>query len=123
MSFRLLTLIEEFHAVVELAGEVNKDAVSQLEEKLEVLLGLTRRVIIEMSAVESLDCHAYDVLEQANKCFQAQGGSVRLVIPNNRVRQGFRIVGLDKSWFTGENNETAFYIHDDVDHAIRCIGG
>jgi anti-sigma B factor antagonist len=71
------------------APELKEQAASAIEEGAD-------RVVIDMSDVDFMDSSGLGVLVSLLKRVREAGGSIRLVIPDERILKIFRITALDE---------------------------
>lgn len=83
--------------VVRLTGEVGKPAAQQLREQLTWLVALgPRRLILDLSAVKSMDALCCDVFAGLRASMVKQGGEVRLAGMNAAVRAALKASKLQR---------------------------
>jgi anti-sigma B factor antagonist len=86
----------DFPAIV-LEGEVDVYTAPQLKQHLIAMLeGASKKVLIDLTAVDYLDSTALGVLIGGLKRFKEIGGDMILVCPSPRIHRVFEITGLDK---------------------------
>jgi anti-sigma B factor antagonist len=71
------------------------------------------RIIIDLAALEYIDCHALGALGRVRAQARQAGGDLLLAAPRGPVRRILTLTGL-----TG-----VFSVHARVDQAVRTAGG
>ena len=99
-------------AVVELAGEVDVYTVPNAKKVFFDLIGEgVRHFIVDLTAADYLDSTALGALVGVLKRVAPDGGSVRLLSPQPRVRRVFEITRLDQ----------VFPIHATEQEAVESV--
>jgi anti-sigma B factor antagonist len=88
---------EAGHAVVTVAGELDIATMPWLREQLSVLVASGGAVIADLDRVCFIDAAGLGVLAGAAGRAAAHGGSLHVVCARGRIRQLFRLTGLDRS--------------------------
>ncbi len=113
MDLYLTHRAEGAHVVLEVAGEIDVDSAPVLQERLELLVDEGHHhLVLDMEDVDFLDSAALGVLVNGLKRVRAHDGSLRLVIPQEKIRKVFQITGLTK----------VFAIHPSVGDALTAAG-
>jgi anti-sigma B factor antagonist len=109
MELSLSTRSVSDRVVLEIGGEIDVYTAPRLRERLVDLVGTgNAHVVVDLARVDFLDSTGLGVLVGAHRRLRAGGGSLRLVIPHERLLKIFRITGLD----------TVFEIQSSVADAI-----
>ncbi len=83
--------------VLGLSGEVDSYNAPRLREKMLALIEAgTPDLIIDMSGVDYIDSTGLGTLVAGLKRATEQGGSIRLICPNEQIHKVFTITGLVK---------------------------
>jgi len=110
MELGLVVREQDGWAVLSVSGEIDMATAPGLRERLHGLLAEeTQRLIVDLDDVGFLDSTALGVLVGALKRARGEGGDVRIVCTQPRVRKVFEITRLD----------SAFDLFDTVDEAVR----
>jgi anti-sigma B factor antagonist len=84
--------------VVSIYGELDVATAPSLREKLIGLVGDgSNQLILDLEGVDFLDSTGLGVIVSALKRARTQGGDLRLVCTQARIRRLFEITGLDKA--------------------------
>lgn len=86
---------EQGYAIVTAAGEVDISTVTRLREPLFELAASGRPVVIDLDQVSFLDSAGLAALVGTVKRATAHGGSLHVVCARPKIRQLFRLTGLD----------------------------
>ena len=87
---------EQGYAIVAPAGEIDIATVSRLREQLFELAASGRPLVADLDQVRFIDSAGLAVLVGAAKRAAAHGGSLHVVCARPKVRQLFRLTGLDR---------------------------
>ena len=109
MELGIVVREQDGWAVLSVSGEIDMATAPGLRERLHGLLAETRQLIVDLDDVGFLDSTALGVLVGALKRARGEGGDVRIVCTQPRVRKVFEITRLD----------SAFDLFDSVDEAVR----
>ena len=97
-------------AVLTVSGEIDIATAPSLRERLHGLLADDKhQLVVDLDDVGFLDSTALGVLVGVLKRARSEGGEVRIVCTQPRVRKVFEITRLD----------SAFDLFDSVDEAVR----
>jgi len=112
MDFTVQVSDRDGWAVLLVHGEVDIATAPVLREKLHDLLGDGRsNLVIDLDDVGFLDSTALGVLVGTLKRARTEGGEVRLVVTQPRIRKVFEITRLD----------IAFELYATVDDAVKGV--
>lgn len=110
MELGLVVRQQDGWAVLSVSGEIDMATAPGLRERLHGLLAEeTQKLVVDLDDVGFLDSTALGVLVGALKRARSEGGDVRIVCTQPRVRKVFEITRLD----------SAFDLFDSVDEAVR----
>jgi anti-sigma B factor antagonist len=84
------------HAVVTLYGELDVTGAADAEAAITALVAQGQYLIIDMSALDFLDCSAFGVLLRARALARRGGGDVALAAPQPLVRRLPALTGNDE---------------------------
>jgi anti-sigma B factor antagonist len=114
MDFTVQVFDRDDWAVVAVHGEVDIATAPVLRERLHALLADGRtQLVIDLDDVGFLDSTALGVLVGTLKRARTEGGDVRLVCTQPRVRKVFELTRLDRS----------FELCETVDDAVTGVAG
>lgn len=103
--------------VVMVKGELDLNTAPQLESELELTLGNSGSVVVNLSSCEFIDSTGVALLVNAWQKLDRNGGSGngRLVLccPNRQVRRLLDITGVEGS----------IDVHEDIDDALAAVDG
>lgn len=95
--------VEEQHpsganaTVLALYGEVDLHVAPQLRDRLNGALdGEAENVVVDLSRVSFIDSMALGALLEMHKRLRADGGELRLVVPDTKLRRIFEMTLLDQ---------------------------
>jgi anti-sigma B factor antagonist len=100
------------HVVVALRGELDVTGAADAEAAVTALVAPGRSLIINLSALDFIDCSSLSALLRVQRLAQCAGGDVILAAPQ---RQALRLLAL-----TGKDD--AFALHVSVEGAVVSIG-
>ncbi len=83
--------------VVELAGEIDLNAVPYIEQAMRVAADKGRNVILDLSEATFLDSPTIGVLVNWTERLQAAQGRLAIVCTNADILRVFRQIGLDQT--------------------------
>jgi anti-anti-sigma factor len=86
---------EQDYAVVTVAGEIDISTVTRLRGRLFELAAGDRPVVADLDQVGFIDAAGLSALIGAANRAAAHGGSLHVVCARPRIRQLFRLTGLD----------------------------
>ena len=94
--------------VLDLNGEVDSYNSSKLRERRVTLIeGGQKELIINMSGVDYIDSTGLGTLVAGLKRASEQGGSIRIICPNDQIFKVFSITGLVKVFPIFNNEQDA----------------
>ena len=110
MELGLVVREQDAWAVLTVSGEIDIATAPSLRERLHGLLAEDKsQLVVDLDDVGFLDSTALGVLVGVLKRARSEGGEVRIVCTQPRVRKVFEITRLD----------SAFDLFDSVDEAVR----
>ena len=110
MELGLVVRDQDGWAILTVSGEIDIATAPSLRERLHGLLADDKhQLVVDLDDVGFLDSTALGVLVGVLKRARSQGGEVRIVCTQPRVRKVFEITRLD----------SAFDLFDSVDEAVR----
>ena len=110
MELGLVVREQDGWAVLTVSGEIDIATAPSLRERLHGLLADEKhQIVVDLDDVGFLDSTALGVLVGVLKRARTEGGEVRIVCTQPRVRKVFEITRLD----------SAFDLFDSVDEAVR----
>ena len=101
------------HVVVALCGELDYVYAADAEAAITALAARGQRLIVDMWALEFLDCSSLSVLLRVQRLARQAGGEMVLAGPRRQPR---RLLGL-----TGQDD--ACGVHPSVEAAVASTGG
>jgi anti-sigma B factor antagonist len=87
---------ERGYPVVAVAGEIDIATVTQLRERLFELAVSGRQLVIDLDRVSFIDSAGLGALAGTARRAAAHGASLHVVCARPRIRQLFRLTGLDR---------------------------
>ena len=99
------------HSVVALCGDLDFTGAAETEAAITALVARGQYLVIDMSALDFLDCSSLGALLRAQALARRDGGDVVLAAPQPRVR---RLIAL-----TGKNE--VFWVQPSVPAAVAGI--
>ena len=87
---------ERGYAIVTVAGEIDIATVTRLRERLSGLAASGRPLVADLDQVRFIDSAGLAALVGAANRATAHGGSLHVVCARPKVRQLFRLTGLDR---------------------------
>ena len=110
MELGLVVREQDGWAILTVSGEIDIATAPGLRERLHGLLADDKhQLVVDLDDVGFLDSTALGVLVGVLKRARSEGGEVRIVCTQPRVRKVFEITRLD----------SAFDLFDSVDEAVR----
>ena len=110
MELGLVVREQDGWAILTVSGEIDIATAPSLRERLHGLLADDKhQLVVDLDDVGFLDSTALGVLVGVLKRARSEGGEVRIVCTQPRVRKVFEITRLD----------SAFDLFDSVDEAVR----
>jgi anti-sigma B factor antagonist len=100
------------HVVVALRGGLRRTGAADAEAAITALVAPGRSLIIDMSALDFIDCSSLSALLRVQRLVRSTGGDVVLAAPQ---RQALRLLSL-----TGKDD--AFGLHASAEDAVVSIG-
>jgi len=107
----LRTSVRDGHVVVALCGELDVTGAVDAEAAITALATRGRRLIIDMSALDFIDCSSLSVLLRVQGLALRGGGDVVLAAPQPHVLRLLRLTATDE----------AFWVHGSVEAAVAGI--
>ena len=101
------------HVVVALHGELDIVDAGSVMAVLTATAARNPRIIVDLAALEYIDCHALGALGRVRAQARQAGGDLLLAAPRGPVRRILTLTGL-----TG-----VFAVHASLDEAVRIAGG
>ncbi len=92
------TAVRNGHAVVALRGELDVTGAADAEAAITALVAPRRCLIIDMSAVDFIDCCSLGVLLKVQGLARRGGGDVVLAAPQPQLRRLLSLTGLDDAF-------------------------
>ena len=108
----LRTSAREGHVVVFLRGELDVSGAASVEAAIATVVVPGQSLIIDMSALDFLDCASLCALLRVQELARGFGGDVVLAAPPRRARRLLVLSGRDQ----------AFRVHPSVEAAVVSIG-
>ena len=99
------------HVVVTLCGDLDVTGSADAEAAITVLIARGQSLIIDMSALDFIDCSALGALLRVQTLARRGGGDVVLVAPQPLVRRLLALTG----------NDEVFWVHASVAAAVAGI--
>jgi anti-sigma B factor antagonist len=104
--------LRDGHAAVALRGEADVTNAAALVSAIAAVTALHQVVIVELSALEFIDCSALRALLRLQRCAGRSGGIVLIAAPSRNVLRLLSLTGMDG----------AFRVHPSADAALASIG-
>jgi len=108
----LQTSARDGHVVVALRGELDVGGAASVEAAITDVVVPGQRVIIDMSALDFMDCASLGALLRVQGLARSCGSDVVLAAPSGRARRLLVLSGQDQ----------AFRVHPSVEAAVVSIG-
>ena len=100
------------HVVVALRGELDVTGAASVEAAITAVVAPGQSVIIDMSALDFVDCGSLGALLRVQELARSCGGDVVLAAPTRRARRLLALSGQDR----------AFWVHPSVAAAVASVG-
>ena len=100
------------HFVVALRGELDVSGAARVEAAIAAAVAPGQSVIIDMSALDFVDCASLGALLRVRELARSCGGDVVLAAPARRVWRLLALSGQDR----------AFWVHPSVEAAVASVG-
>ena len=104
--------VRDGHVVVALCGELDVTSAPDAEAAIAALVAPGRRLVIDMSALDFIDCASLGALLRVQTLVRQAGGDVVLAAPQRVVLRLLVLTGKD----------AAFCIHASVAAAVVSVG-
>jgi anti-anti-sigma factor len=111
-GIELKTTARDGHVVVALRGELDVSGAAGVEAAIAAVMVPGQSLIIDMSALDFLDCAALGALLRVQGLARSFGGDVVLAAPPRRVRRLLVLSGQDQM----------FWVHPSVEAAVASNG-
>ena len=108
----LETSARDGHVVVALRGELDFSGAAGVEAAIAAVMVPGQSLIIDLSALDFMDCAALRALLRVQALAESGGGRVVLAAPPWRVRRLLVLSG----------QEHAFWVHPSVEAAVASVG-
>jgi anti-sigma B factor antagonist len=113
MTIAVLSTREDSgHIIVALRGELDVVDAASVMAGLAVAVARNSRVILDLTALDYIDCYALHALSRAREQARQAGGDLLLAAPRWPVRRLLDLTGLIR----------VFSVHASVDEAMRAAG-
>jgi anti-sigma B factor antagonist len=106
------TAVRDGHVVVTLRGELDVTGAAEAEAEITALVRPRRCLIIDMSALDFMDCSSLRALLRVQGLARRGGGDVALAAPQPQLRRLLALTGL----------EDAFRVQASVTAAVAGAG-
>ena len=101
------------HVVVALHGELDVVGAASVMAALAAAAACNPRIIVDLAALEYIDCHALGALGRVRAQARQAGGDLLLTAPRGPVWRILTLTGLID----------VFSVHASVDQALQTAGG
>jgi anti-sigma B factor antagonist len=101
------------HVVAALYGELDITGAASVMAVLAAAAARNSRIVVDLAALEYIDCHALGALDRLRAQARQAGGDLLLAAPRGPVRRLLDLTGLIG----------VFAVHASVDEAVRAGGG
>jgi anti-anti-sigma factor len=92
----LRTVVRDGHVVVTLRGELDVTGAADAEAEITALVAPRRCLIIDMSALDFIDCSSLGALLRVQGLARRGGGDVALAAPRPQLLRLLALTGLDE---------------------------
>ena len=100
------------HVVVALCGELDYVYAADAEAAITALAARGQRLIVDMWALDFLDCSSLSVLLRVQRLARQAGGDMVLAAPQRQARRLLALTGKDHT----------FCVHPSVQAAVASLG-
>ena len=100
------------HVVVALRGELDVSGAASVEAAIMAVVVPSQSLIIDMSALDFMDCASLGALLRVRGLARSCGGDVVLAAPARRARRLLALSGQDQ----------VFWVHPSVEAAVASVG-
>jgi anti-sigma B factor antagonist len=111
-GIELETSVRDGHVVVALRGELDVSGAAGVEAAIAAVVVPGQSLIIDMSALDFMDCASLAALLRVQGLARSFGGDVVLAGPPRRARRLLVLSGQDQ----------VFWVHPSVEAAVASIG-
>ncbi len=108
----LSTHLCDGHVVVAVCGELDFVYAADAEAAITALTARGRSLIVDMSALDFIDCSSLSVLLRVQRQARQSGGDVVLAAPQRQASRLLSLTGMDD----------VFCVHASVEAAVVSIG-
>jgi anti-sigma B factor antagonist len=120
MSIALSTRDRGGHVVVRLRGELDLTSAGRAAEAVRKCAAGGRQVIVDVAALEFIDCYSLVTLLRVQKLARLSGGDVLLAHPRGRVLRMLNLTGLADTFCA---HATVAAAAASVGRSARCADG
>ena len=111
-GIELETSVRDGHVVVALRGELDVSDAAGVEAAIAAVVVPGQSLIIDMSALDFMDCASLAALLRVQGLARSFGGDVVLAAPPRRARRLLVLTGQDQ----------VFWVHSSVEAAVASLG-
>ena len=111
-GIELETSVRDGHVVVALRGELDVSDAAGVEAAIAAVVVPGQSLIIDMSALDFMDCASLAALLRVQGLARSFGGDVVLAAPPRRARRLLVLTGQDQ----------VFWVHPSVEAAVASLG-
>ena len=111
-GIELKTTARDGHVVVALRGELDVCGAADVEAAIAAVMVPGQSLIIDMSALDFMDCASLGALLRVQGLARSFGGDVVMAAPSRRARRLLVLTGQDQ----------VFRVHPSVEAAVVSIG-
>ena len=94
----LKTIVQDGHVVVALRGELDVTGAADAETAITALVAPRRCLILDVSALDFIDCCSLRVLLRVQELARRGGGDVVLAAPQPQLRRLLALIGMDDAF-------------------------